>query len=131
MKRIGSFVLALMTAFLIIPSVSAAAVAIPNASLYLSNYVAYVYPEGDGDISVWFEVQGTKTMDEIGVLSIRLQEKASSSSSWTTVETYSHNDYSNLLGSDENFYSSHVDYAGIEGYSYRAYVTFWAGNMML
>ena len=98
-----------------------------QASEYLNRYVAYINPEGDGDLSIWFEVQGTKTMDEIGVLSIRLQERADSSSTWTTIETYSHNDYPGLLGYDTNFYHSSVDYSGREGYSYRAYLTVWAG----
>ena len=98
------------------------------ASDYLSRYVAYVNPDGDGNVSVWFEVQGVYTMDEIGVLTIRLQEKPSGSSTWTTVKTYSHNDYPELLEYDESFYWGHVDYAGTKGNSYRAYVTVWAGE---
>ena len=99
-----------------------------RASMYLSRYLAYVYSEGDGDISIWFEVEGTGTMDEIGVLSIRLQQKPAGSSTWTTIKTYSHNDYSELLEYNDSFHYSHVDYSGKEGYSYRAYVTVWAGK---
>lgn len=114
--------------FAVIICVAPIANASPRASLYLSRYLAYIYPEGDGDISIWFEVEGTGTMNEIGALSIRLQQKAAGTSSWTTIKTYSHNDYSNLLENNDSFHYSHLDYSGKEGYSYRAYVTVWAGK---
>ena len=99
-----------------------------QASLYLDRYYANVYSEGDGDISIWFEVEATGEMDEIGALSIRLQQRSDSSSTWKTIKTYSHTNYSNMLVTDKDFYVSCVDYSGIDGYSYRAYVTVWAGK---
>lgn len=101
-----------------------------RASLYLSSYIAYVYPEGDGKVSVWFEVQATHTMDEVGVLTIRLREKAPGSSTWTPVKTYSYTDeeYEYLLKTNVAHHDGHVDYQGKEGYSYFAYVTVWAGD---
>ena len=75
-----------------------------------------------------FEVQATGKMDEIGGLSIRLQQRANSSSTWKTIKTYSHVNYSSMLANDKAFYTSSVDYSGIYGYSYRAYVTIWAGK---
>lgn len=99
-----------------------------RASLYLTAYSAYIYSEGNGKISVWFEVEPTRTMEEVGVLTIRLQEQAPNSSTWTTVKTYSYVDYPDLLGSNTNYHWGHVDYEGIVGYSYRAYVTVWAGE---
>ena len=126
-KRINSFMLALIIFLCFNPIASATTNGI-QASQYLSRYVAYIYPEGNGDMSIWFEVQGTETMDEIGVLSIRLQVKSSNSPTWTTIETYNHIDYPNLLGYDDNFYYSNVNYSGKEGYSYRASITIWAGK---
>lgn len=99
-----------------------------RASLYLNAYSAYIYQEGNGKVSVWFEVEPTRTMEEVGVLTIRLQEKAPGSSTWTTVKTYLHTDYPELLGSNTNYYWGHVDYEGTVGYSYQAYVTVWAGE---
>ncbi|MGD9568684.1 MAG: hypothetical protein AB7V48_10210 [Sedimentibacter sp.] len=99
-----------------------------QASLYLDRYYANIYSEGNGDISIWFEVEATGEMDEIGALSIRLQQKSTSSSTWKTIKTYSYTNYSNMLVNDKDFYVSSVDYSGIDGYSYRAYVTVWAGN---
>lgn len=127
MKRKTTSIIAMVIALTLCLSSTAMATAVPNASMYLNSYLAYIYPEGNGNMSIWFEVQGTRTMDEIGVLSIRLQEKSSSSSTWTTITTFSHNDYSNLLGNHDNFYHSNVYYSGKAGYSYRAYVTVWAG----
>jgi hypothetical protein len=106
------------------PSASAAI----QASLYLSSYDAYIWPEGSGNIAIYFDVEGTGTMDEIGVLSIRLQQCPAGSSTWTTVQTYSHNDYSNLLAYNNYTYGSSVSYSGTAGYSYRAYITVWAGK---
>jgi hypothetical protein len=99
-----------------------------QASYYLYRYYVDIYPEGEGNISIWFEVEGTDVMDEIGALSIRLQEKSSTSSTWSTVETYSYTDYSNMLGYNDNLYISSVDYSGKDGYYYRAEVTIWAGK---
>lgn len=126
-KIICSLTLVLAIALCIAPTASASVQDI-QASEYLNRYVAYVYPEGNGNISIWFEVQGTGTMDEIGVLSIRLQEKSSTSPTWTYVKSYSHVDYPNLLGYNAIFYSSGVDYSGKDGYSYMAEVTVWAGK---
>lgn len=126
-KIISSVVLALVFALSIAPAAYASVQDI-QASEYLASYSAYIYPEGGGDMSIWFDVQGTKTMDEIGALSIRMQEKPSGSSTWTTVKTYSYTNYPDMLGYDDNFYSSSVDYSGKSGYSYRAEVTVWAGK---
>jgi hypothetical protein len=99
-----------------------------DASLYLGSYGAYVSSDGNGKVSVWFDVWGNETMDEIGALSISLQEKSSASAAWNDVKTYSHFNYPALLGSNTNYYYSHVSYSGTAGYLYRAYVTVWAGK---
>ena len=98
-----------------------------RASYYLDAYSAYIYAEGNGDIEIWFDVTGTGTMDEIGALSIILKE-STDGSTWSTVQTYKHEDYSNMLGANEVFYTSHVDYSGVSGRYYKAYVTIWAGE---
>jgi hypothetical protein len=94
----------------------------------LDRYYAYIYPEGDGDLSIWFDITATGKMDEVGALSIRLQQKSDASSTWKTVKTFSHTNYSNMLVNDKTFYASSVDYSGTKGSSYRAYVTVWAGK---
>lgn len=105
-----------------------AEVAETHASAYLASYLAYVYPEGDGKVSVWFEVQASRTMDEVGAITIRLREKAPGATSWSPTKTYFYTDYPEMLGTDVNHYYGHVDYEGEAGYTYIAYVTVWAGD---
>lgn len=99
-----------------------------QASAYLAAYLAYVYPEGNGKVSVWYEVQAVQTMDEVGVITIRLRELAPGSSSWEPVKTWFSSNYPNMLGSNVWHYEGHVDYQGKPGYMYAAYVTVWAGD---
>ncbi len=69
-------------------------------------------------------------MDDIGALTILLQQRPSGgSSTWTTVKTFSYTTYTNMLGHNATYYGSNVSYSGISGYSYRAYVTVWAEEM--
>jgi len=56
----------------------------PRASDYLSIYGAYIYPAGWGKVQVWFEVDGTRDMDEIGALEIKLYE-SKDNETWTWV----------------------------------------------
>lgn len=127
MKRVLCLILAVVLVFGSIITAEAAE-AEAQASYYLSSYLAYIYPEGDGKISVWFEVHATGTMDEVGAITIRLREKAPGATSWTSVKTYFYDDYPEMLGSDVNHYYGHVDYEGTPGYTYFAYVTVWAGD---
>lgn len=123
-KFISVFAIILIISLYIAPAANAAV----RASYYLSSYSSYIWPEGSGNMSIYFDVQGTGTMDEIGALSIRLQERSSGSSTWTTVKSYSHTDYNNMLSSNNGYYGSSVSYSGHAGYSYRAYITVWAGK---
>lgn len=99
-----------------------------QASYYLNSYDAYIWAEGNGNMSIYFYAEGTGTMDEIGALSVYLQERPSGSSTWTTIKTFSYIDYPNMLSYNNPYYCSSVSYSGIAGYSYRTYVTVWAGN---
>jgi hypothetical protein len=128
MKKCKNIYSLILSVILILCLTMSAAAATTRASDYLSRYSAYVNPDGNGNVSVWFEVQGVHTMDEIGVLTIRIQEKPSGSSTWTTVQTFMHTDYPELLEYNDSFHWGHVDYSGTKGYSYRAYVTVWAGE---
>lgn len=88
-KKILSSLSLVLTILLLSISTATAAVNGTMSSNYISAYSAYVSSDGSGNITVWFEVYGTKIMDEIGALKIELQEKASGSSTWKTVKTYS------------------------------------------
>lgn len=98
----------------------------PRASDYLMEYSAYICAMGDGDLEIWFEVTGTDYWADIGVLTIYLYE-STDQQNWTRVDTFHYVDYPGMLDHDNFFCMSHVDYDGIPGRYYKAYVCIWAG----
>lgn len=99
----------------------------PRASDYLEAYSAYVYPAGWGKVQVWFNVDGTGYMDEIGSLEIKLYE-SKDNETWTWVETFSFQDCSGMLVYNDYSHMGHVEYNGTIGRYYKAYVCVWAGK---
>ena len=99
----------------------------PRASDYLSAYSAYIYPASWGKVQVWFEVHGTNDMDEIGALEIQLFE-SKDNETWTWVKTFEHQDYSGMLGYNNHSHAGHIEYNGVIGRYYKAYVCVWAGK---
>ena len=99
----------------------------PRASDYLSAYSAYIYPASWGKVQVWFEVHGTNDMDEIGALEIQLFE-SKDNETWTWVKTFDYPDYPDMLGYDDYSHMGHVEYGGMVGRYYKAYVCVWAGK---
>ena len=98
-----------------------------RASDYLSMYTAYIYPAGWGKVQVWFTVDGTGTMDEIGALEIRLYE-SKDNENWTWLKTYDFTDYPDMLGYNNYFHDGYVEYNGTIGRYYKAYVCIWGGK---
>lgn len=119
-------IIALVLAIVLLLPVGAMA-AESRSSLYLDSYSAYVYPAGWGKVQVWFEVDGTNDMDEIGALEIRLYE-SKDNETWTWVKTFEHQDYSGMLGYNDYYHAGHVEYNGTIGRYYKAYVCVWAGK---
>ena len=99
----------------------------PRASDYLTAYGAYMYAAGWGKVQVWFDVEGTNDMDEIGALEIRLYE-SKDNETWTWVKTFDYTDYPDMLGYDDFSHTGHVQYNGTIGRYYKAYVCVWAGK---
>lgn len=106
---------------------TSAAEAQPRASYYLDSYNAYVYAAGSGKVRVYFHVVGTDYMDDIGALSIELYE-STDNSTWRLMKVFSHTAYTAMLGENEHFYGSYVEYPGTAGRYYKAYVCIWAGK---
>ena len=98
-----------------------------RASYYLDAYSAYIYPAGWGKVQVWFSVDGTNDMDEIGALNIKLYE-STDNETWTWVDTFHYTDYPAMLGYDDFSHYGHVEYNGTIGRYYKAYVCVWAGK---
>ena len=99
----------------------------PRASDYLDSYQAYVYPAGNGEIQVWFNVTADDYMDDVGALWIEVYE-SSDNSTWTYKKTYRHTAYPELLDQNDIYHSGHVTYQGTVGKYYKAYVCIWAGK---
>lgn len=99
----------------------------PRASAYLAAYTAYICAMGDGVLEIWFDVTGTRTLADIGVLKIYLYESRDNEN-WYWVKTYLHEDYDTMLAHDTYFHMSCVRFvAGAPGRYYKAYVQIWAG----
>lgn len=98
----------------------------PMASAYLVDYTAYICAMGNGELEIWWEVTGTGTWADIGVLYVFLYESTDNSIfSW--VKTFHFTDYPNMLWHDDFMCVDHVDYEGVPGRYYKAYVQVWAG----
>ena len=98
----------------------------PMASAYLADYRAYICAMGDGDLEIWWEVTGTRTWADIGVLSISLYE-STDNSNFYWVKAFSFTNHPNMLWHDDYICIDHVDYEGVPGRYYKAYVHVWAG----
>lgn len=98
-----------------------------RSSAYLDMYSAYVYPAGWGKVQVWISVDSINDMDEIGALEIQLYE-SKDNETWTWVKTFSFSDYPDMLGYNDYSHTGHVEYSGVIGRYYKAYVCVWAGK---
>ena len=98
----------------------------PMASAYLADYRAYICAMGDGNLEIWWEVTGTRTWADIGALSVFLYE-STDNSNYYWVKTFRFTDYPNMLWHDDYVCVDHVDYEGVPGRYYKAYVCIWAG----
>ena len=125
MQSVVKFISLLLILVLVLPNGALAAES--RASYYLDAYSAYLYPAGWGKIQVWFSVDGTNYMDEIGALTIYLYE-SKDTENWTLVKTFDYPDYSDMLGYDNHYHTGHVEYNGTIGRYYKAYVCVWAGK---
>lgn len=120
----------MMVLMLMVPAGANAAVVEtvqPCASYYLDSYNAYVYPAGSGKVQVWFSVKGTNYMDDIGTLTIQIYE-STDNSTWYRVKSFSNGNYPSMLGHDHYYHGGHVEYQGVAGRYYKAYVCVWAGK---
>ncbi len=132
-KRLFLFVQIVLTVLVIVFAIPGHAYAAnpdtvnPAASHYLTSYSAYVYPAGSGKIQVYYDVTGTHTMENIGALSVEIYE-STDNSSWSWVKSFTSRDTAGMLANNTRFYGNHVDYQGVAGRYYKAYVCVWAGR---
>lgn len=125
--RIVAFILIMVFAVPMSASAAAEQTVQPYASAYLDSYSAYVYLAGGGEVRVYFNVEGSGKMDELGVLSVSLYE-STDNSNWTWKKTFTHDSTPGMLGYNDYYHSGYVTYQGVQGRYYKAYVCVWAGK---
>lgn len=128
-KILRTFALIVVLALMVPTGVSAAVVETvqPCASNYLSSYSAYVYPAGGGIVQACFSVRATGYMDDVGALTIQLYE-STDNSTWSRVKVFNHSSYPGMLAQNMFCHSYYLDYQGVAGRYYKAYVCVWAGK---
>lgn len=99
----------------------------PRASLYLSSYQAYPYSAGLGKIQIYFDVLGVTTLDDIGAIRLSIYE-STDQINWTLKATHTNDTTPSMLGHNTYVYASHVDYQGVVGRYYKAYICIWGGK---
>ena len=100
----------------------------PRASDYLDNYNAYMYSAGWGNMRVYFNVTGYGYLEAIGALTIQVLE-SKDNETFTWKQTYNYEDYSQMLSYNDNYHSGYVEYDGVVGRYYKAYVCIWGGGL--
>lgn len=96
-----------------------------RASDYFGNSAVYLYKTSSTTFQAWFEVTCVRTMDKVGAKEIKIQ-RSSDNQNWSTVATYSMNDYSHLICTNDVGHDACVTYTGTSGYYYRAYYNLYA-----
>lgn len=135
MKRRKSGLLVKLVAIILVVSLCAPAgafaavpeTATPSASQYIVAYSAYIYPAGNGDLQVWFEITGTNYWTDIGAMTVFLYE-STDNENFTWLKSFLYEDNDTMMAHDKILHASHVDYEGIPGRYYKACVCFRAGT---
>ena len=128
MKRISRLICILLAALLILASPAAAAEnAEPRASSFFGSSDVYLYQTTSTQFRAWFEVSALGVMEKVGAREIKVQ-KSADGENWTTMKTYSMNDYTNMICENTGSHASYVTYTGQTGYYYRAKITLYAKN---
>ena len=99
----------------------------PRASNYFLSSDVYLYMTTSTQFQAWFEVTALGGMEKLGASEIKIQ-KSSDGENWTTMRTFSMDDYSNLICENTVAHASYVTYTGQRGYYYRAKITLYAEN---
>lgn len=124
-KFIRAVCVTLVIALIMAVPVSAEEEVAPCSSAYFASISTYLYKLSTLRFAVCFDVIATRPMDELGVSSIEVQ-RSSDSVNWTTMKTYTPDEYQEMVDTETGSCDGDVAYTGTPGYYYRAYVTFYA-----
>lgn len=126
MKRFIQCVCIVLVIALVMPmTVLAAENVAPRASEFFMTDGCYLYQTSDTEFEIWFDVTGTGIMEQIGASVVKVQ-RSSDGVNWTSVKTFTKEAYPEMVGSNTGYNSCCLTYSGTKGYSYRAYIKFYA-----
>lgn len=125
MKRLINCVCLILVMVLLLSTTALAADS--RASNYFMATSTYIDKVSSTRYDIWFDVTAVKTMSQLGVKTIRV-ERSTDRVNWTTVKTYSKDDYSQMIDTNSAYHDGYVTYYGSSNYYYRAYVVFYAKN---
>lgn len=128
LKRVNRCIAFLLFVVCLASSATAAEASVTRASDYLDSYLAYMHANGGGNVSIYFDVCGTGTMDRVGALTVQLQESKDGGATFSTIKTFSYLNYSNMTKRNAVACYSNVSYQGVAGRYYQAYVTVYAAK---
>ena len=128
MKRFVRCVSMLMiVALLLTNPVFAAEGASARSSSYFMCSSVYLWKTSDTTFEVWFDVVSVDTMAQLGASVIKVQ-RSGDGTNWTTMKTYTKEDYADMICENTIAHASCVSYTGAPGYYYRAYIILYAKN---
>ena len=126
MKRFNRSICVLLVVVMVfaIPTFATETVA-PRASNFFMCNSVYICNVSGNSFEAWFDVTGLDIMDVIGAKTMKIQRSADGEN-WTTVKTYTMEDYPDLVDYNTIVHGTGVSYTGLRGYYYRVYVQLYA-----
>lgn len=113
----------LMLAFAL--SLSGTAMAVqPRASDYFAYTDVYASAVSDSGILIEIEIDATHTMQKVGATDVYIYEQQSDGD-YEIVFTYTSDEYTQLMRSNNAFYTGSITYQGTEGVKYYAICTLY------
>lgn len=101
-------------------------VIVPKSSSYLSTYRVSLVADSNQRMAINISVNGTSTMDKIGVSAIRIDQKVNGT--WSTYDTLYAIDNPNFYQYNTANYVDTVSFYGTQGTEYRVTITAYAGK---
>jgi len=128
MKNLVRFSAIILVAALLFATPVSAESATPYANSYITSTHSTVYRVSGNSLGIRFEVFANGTMLQLGVNSIKMQVSPNGTSNWTTMKTFTPDNYSQMMTTGSAHYVNTVPYTSTYRYYYRACIEYYARN---
>lgn len=126
MKKIIKLTCAiLIISMLFVIPVRAMKYEVQRASAFFLSSSTYLYKTSSTEFDICFEITATGTMTELGARIIKLQ-RSSDGVNWSTIETYTRDDYPDMITQNTGCHGYSKSYTAEKGYYYREYIEYYA-----